>query len=65
MTALWAAALQRRSHISSAGGFASFYSAGQEDQTIILQGVDLTAGGTLNDQQIIQDLLTKGKLVTD
>ena len=52
-------------HISSGGGFASFYSSGQEDQTIILSGVDLTAGGTLSDQQIIQDLLTKGKLITD
>ncbi|PKO37566.1 MAG: hypothetical protein CVU33_12485 [Betaproteobacteria bacterium HGW-Betaproteobacteria-6] len=39
--------------------------AGQVTQTIVLSGVDLTANGTLNDQTIIQDLLTKGKLITD
>jgi hypothetical protein len=31
----------------------------------VLSGVDLTSNGTLNDTQIIQDLLTKGKLITD
>jgi Ca2+-binding RTX toxin-like protein len=51
-------------HISSTGGFASGFDAGAEDQTITLQNVDLTAGFS-TDQQIIQDLLTKGKLVTD
>ncbi len=50
--------------ISSSGGFASGYNAGAVDQSIVLQGVDLTAGG-LSDQQVIQDLLNKGKLVTD
>jgi hypothetical protein len=52
--------------ISSSGGFSGGYSAGVTDQTIILNGVDLTGGGTLSaDQQIIQDLLSKGKLITD
>jgi Mg-chelatase subunit ChlD len=55
-------------HVSSTGAFASGDSAGviagKEDQAITLQNVDLTAGFS-TDQQIIQDLLTKGKLVTD
>jgi hypothetical protein len=34
------------------------------DQIINLAGVDLVTGYT-SDQQIIQDLLTKGKLITD
>jgi len=40
-------------------------SGGSVTQKITLTGVDLTANNTLNDQAIIQDLLTKGKLVTD
>ena len=47
--------------ISSTGGFSSGYSAAQVDQQITLQGVALS--GT--DQQIIQQLLTNNKLVTD
>ena len=39
--------------------------AGAITQKIVLAGVDLTSNGTLNDQTIIQDLLTKGKLITD
>jgi T1SS-143 domain-containing protein len=39
--------------------------AGSVTQKIVLTGVDLTANSTLNDQAIIQDLLTKGKLITD
>ncbi|MBS1143247.1 MAG: hypothetical protein H6R14_653, partial [Proteobacteria bacterium] len=39
--------------------------AGSVTQKIVLSGVDLTANNTLNDQAIIQDLLNKGKLVTD
>jgi hypothetical protein len=31
----------------------------------VLQGVDLTAGGTLTDNQIITTLLTQSKLHTD
>ena len=58
-------------HVSSSGGFAAdshsvggAFTSGSEDQTISLHNVDLTAGlGT--DQQIIQDLLNKGKLITD
>jgi hypothetical protein len=39
---------------------------GEMTQQIVLQGVDLTQGGTLTtDQAIISDLLTKGKLQTD
>jgi hypothetical protein len=52
-------------HVSSNGGFSSGYNAGNEDQTIVLQGVDLSAGGLTTDQLIIQDLLSKGKLQTD
>jgi hypothetical protein len=54
-------------HISSTGGFSAGYMSGAEDQTVILQGVDLYAivGTNATDQQIIQDLLNKGKLITD
>jgi Ca2+-binding RTX toxin-like protein len=51
-------------HISSTGGFLAGYAPGQEDQTILLQNVDLI-GSFSTDQQIIQDLLNKGKLITD
>ncbi|MEK8033714.1 Ig-like domain-containing protein [Ideonella sp. DXS29W] len=51
-------------HISSSGGFSGGYNASAEDQTIVLQNVDLTNGFSTN-AQIIQDLLNKGKLVTD
>jgi Ca2+-binding RTX toxin-like protein len=54
--------------VSSSGGFAGGFNAGAVDQTITLQGqwADLTASGAFSsDQQIIQDLLTKGKLITD
>jgi Ca2+-binding RTX toxin-like protein len=52
--------------ISSGGGFSGGYSASAVDQTIVLQSVDLSSGGTLStDQQIIQDLLQKSKLVVD
>jgi Ca2+-binding RTX toxin-like protein len=53
-----------RIQISSSGDFAGGFNAGAVDQTIVLQGVDLTAGG-LSDLQIIQDLINRGKLVTD
>jgi hypothetical protein len=39
--------------------------AGSVTQQIVLSNVDLTSSGTLNDVAIIQDLLTKGKLLTD
>ncbi|MGQ0620362.1 MAG: retention module-containing protein [Panacagrimonas sp.] len=51
--------------ISSTGGFAGGFDAGAVDQRIQLNGVDLTAGGTMADQQIIQTLLDGGKLVRD
>jgi surface adhesion protein len=51
--------------ISASGGFSSGFNAGAIDQTIVLTGVDVTGAGTRTDQQIIQDLLTRGKLITD
>ncbi|XZG71207.1 retention module-containing protein [Chitinibacteraceae bacterium HSL-7] len=52
-------------HISHDGDFAGGYQNGAaEDQTIVLHGVDLGATGS-NDQTVIQDLLTRGKLITD
>ncbi|MBM5572501.1 MULTISPECIES: type I secretion C-terminal target domain-containing protein, partial [Deefgea] len=51
-------------HISTAGEFVNgTYDASKEDQTIILQGVDLTTAG--NDQAIIQTLLSNKNLLTD
>jgi Ca2+-binding RTX toxin-like protein len=54
-------------HISSTGAFGGGFSAALEDQTVILTGVDVYSivGANATDQQIIQDLLTKGKLITD
>ncbi|MGV8992382.1 MAG: beta strand repeat-containing protein, partial [Thiobacillus sp.] len=54
--------------VSSNGGFISGFNAGAIDQSITLQGqwANLTSGGAFSsDQQIIQDLLSKGKLITD
>ncbi len=60
-------------HISTTGGFAADEHAvgapsetvmGAEDQKIVLSGVDMI-GVFTTDQQVIQDLLTKGKLNTD
>jgi Mg-chelatase subunit ChlD len=51
-------------HISTTGGFAGGYSAAAENQVISLEGVNLV-GAYTTDAAIIQDLLTKGKLVTD
>jgi Ca2+-binding RTX toxin-like protein len=51
-------------HISAGGEFSATYSTTREVQTITLTGVDLV--GVFNtDAQIIQDLLTRGKLLTD
>nr|WP_295772086.1 type I secretion C-terminal target domain-containing protein [Rhodoferax sp.] len=50
-------------HISSVGAYSAGFNATSDDQTITLNGVDLTTTG--NDQAIIQDLLTKGKLIVD
>jgi len=61
-------------HISTSGGFAAGASwdashAGSENQRIVLSGVDLPnalglAGGA-TDMQIINELLTRGKLLND
>jgi Ca2+-binding RTX toxin-like protein len=50
--------------ISTTGGFSGGFSSGAVDQIIQINGVDLTSGFS-GDQQIIQDLLTRGKLITD
>ncbi|WP_293935366.1 VCBS domain-containing protein, partial [Iodobacter sp.] len=49
-------------HVSTAGEFNAGYNAGKEDQTIILQGVDLT-GAT--DADIVKNLLQNNKLIVD
>jgi Ca2+-binding RTX toxin-like protein len=50
-------------HVSSSGAYSAGFNATADDQTITLNNVDLTTTG--NDQAIIQDLLTKGKLIVD
>jgi hypothetical protein len=50
--------------ISTTGAFASGFSAGAVDQTITLNSVNLI-GSFTTDQQIIQDLLNRGKLIAD
>ena len=57
-------------HISSTGQFAGgVYVPGQEDQAIVLQGVNLPTalglGAGATDSQILQELLTRGKLIVD
>jgi len=52
-------------HVSSQGNFSGGYDSGQEDLSITMQNIDLTSAMTLTDQQIIQDLLNNGKLITD
>jgi large repetitive protein len=56
--------------ISSTGGFTGgTYNAAVEDQRITLTGSDLRAGlgltGTATDNQVLQELLNRGKLVVD
>jgi Ca2+-binding RTX toxin-like protein len=50
--------------ISTTGGFAGGFSTGAVDQVIQINNVDLV-GTFTNDQQVIQDLLTRGKLLSD
>ncbi len=50
--------------ISSTGGFTSSYTPAAVDQVITLTGLNLV-GSFSNDQQVINDLLQRGKLVTD
>ena len=57
-------------HVSSTGGFTGgTYSSASEDQRITLEGVDLRSalglGAASTDNQILQELLTRSKLVTD
>ena len=58
--------------ISSSGGFAGgVYSAGAEDERIVLQGIDLRAasvfglGAAATDAEIVQQLLQRGQLFVD
>jgi hypothetical protein len=51
--------------VSSSGGYTGgVYNAGAVDQVITLAGVNLIAGFT-TDHQVLDDLLKRGKLVTD
>ena len=65
------AELERMLAEKEAGGFTGGnYVAGAEDQRITFQGVtnlgaSLGLGASATDAQIIQDLITKGKLITD
>ncbi|WP_460225096.1 tandem-95 repeat protein [Aurantivibrio infirmus] len=51
-------------HISSDGGFSGGYDSGAEDQTIVIENVDLL-NGFADQAALIQDLITNGKLITD
>ena len=56
--------------VSVAGSFGNGNVSGatvpnSSDQTIVLKGFDITAGNTLSDQQIIQNLLNANALITD
>ena len=50
--------------ISSTGGFAGSYAPGAVDQVITLTGLNLV-GSFSDDHQVINDLLQRGKLLTD
>ncbi len=50
--------------VSSTGGFSGGYAAGAVDQVITLNGVNLI-GSFTSDNQVLNDLLQRGKLVTD
>jgi VCBS repeat-containing protein len=51
-------------HVSTTGGFSAGYVAAAEDQTIVLENVDISAFGA-SDQQIIDALLASNSLITD
>ena len=51
-------------HVSSTGSFGAGYASSLEDQSIVLQGVNLV-GSFGTDQQIIQSLLDNNKLKVD
>ena len=50
--------------ISSTGGFSAGFSGGAVDQVVQLTGVNLV-GAFTTDTQVINDLLNRGKLITD
>jgi VCBS repeat-containing protein len=50
--------------ISSTGGFSAGYNSGAVDQVITITGVNLV-GSFANDNQVLNDLLKRGKLLTD
>jgi VCBS repeat-containing protein len=56
-------------HISTTGGFSAGYDVTKENQTIVLQNVNLTVDANnvtlLNDNAIIQDLLNNKRLIVD
>ncbi|RRS04077.1 tandem-95 repeat protein [Aquabacterium soli] len=56
-------------HVSTTGGFTAGYDAKAEDQTIVLQNVnlrgDLGLGASASDNQVIAELMTRGKLLVD
>ncbi|RZL10887.1 MAG: tandem-95 repeat protein, partial [Rubrivivax sp.] len=57
-------------HISSTGGFTNgTYTEGAEDQRVVLQNVDLRSdlglGAASNDNQVIAELMNRGKLMVD
>ncbi len=53
-------------HISSTGGFSGGFNAAAENQTIVLQGVNLqTAYGTTDSTQILTNLVNSGNLAID
>ncbi|WP_299179127.1 type I secretion C-terminal target domain-containing protein, partial [uncultured Neptuniibacter sp.] len=53
-------------HINADGDYAlNTNETGKDEHTVLLEGVDLTAGGTLTDQQILDTLLTNNNLDTD
>jgi hypothetical protein len=49
--------------VSSSGGFASGYTPTAVDQVITVNNVNLV--GSMTSHQVINDLLQRGKLVTD
>jgi uncharacterized protein YegL len=51
-------------HVSSTGAFDGGNYAGSVEQSILLQGVDLL-GASTDQQALIQDLISTGKLITD
>ncbi|WP_370277737.1 retention module-containing protein [Pontibacterium sp.] len=56
-------------HISTDGDFAGGYNAGDVEQVIVMENVDLVSAYTVNNvvdqSSLIQDLVTNGTLITD